>query len=189
MKNILIASMLLLASAAIIPFMGNIVPHGNARASLLNSDYENTRLAVDAVTRNFTLYGSFSAGWGFAPASMSTPGPTIVVEQGDTVDLDPISQDIGIPHRFFVSYTNSSTPTAGDPMSADFTTSTTFQFAATTTIGTYKYYCYYHTLTMWGYFDVVQTGTIPEFQLAVMLSLLVATTIAAALANKRKHQT
>jgi hypothetical protein len=39
---------------------------------------------------------------------------------------------------------------------------------------------------MWGYFKVVPTGTIPEFQPLIMLTLLVAGTIVAVLAYKRK---
>jgi hypothetical protein len=41
---------------------------------------------------------------------------------------------------------------------------------------------------MWGYFEVVPTGSIPEFQPLIMLSLLVVSTVAAALAYRRKRQ-
>jgi hypothetical protein len=41
---------------------------------------------------------------------------------------------------------------------------------------------------MWGYLQIVPTGTIPEFQPLIMLSLLAAVTAAAALAYKRKGQ-
>jgi plastocyanin len=141
-----------------------------------------------ATTRNFILYGSYSQGWGFTATSISSPGPTIVVEQGDTVNLTLFSQD-GFTHRFFISYTNASSPNTGDPQSSDFSDTVNFQFVATNTIGTYTYHCYYHPGIMLGYFQVVPTGAIPEFQPLIMLSLLfVASTAAAALAYKRKRQ-
>lgn len=141
-----------------------------------------------ATTRSFTLYGSFVQGWGFTTSSMSLPGPTIVVEQGDTVNLTLISSD-GITHKFFVSYTNSSSPISGDPQSSDFTDTVNLLFLASNTVGTYTYYCAHHPTTMWGYLQVVPAGTIPELQPLIMLSLLfVASTIAAAVAYKRKRQ-
>lgn len=72
-----------------------------------------------ATTRNFTLYGSYTSGWGFTAANITSPGPTIVVEQGDNVSLTLISND-GLVHSFFVSYTNASSPGSGDPWSDDF---------------------------------------------------------------------
>lgn len=143
--------------------------------------------AKAATTRNFTLYGTYLQGWGFTATSISSPGPTIMVEQGDTINLTLISND-GITHRFFVSYTNSSSPSSGDPESQDFSGTLNYQFAATNATGTYTYHCYHHPNVMYGYFQVVPTGTIPEFQPLIMLSLLVASTAVAALVYKRKRQ-
>jgi plastocyanin len=144
--------------------------------------------AKAATTRNFTLYGSILNGWGFTDSSMSNPGPPIVVEQGDTVNLTLISND-GITHRFFVSYTNQTSPSAGDPESPVFTSAgVNFQFVASNTIGTYQYHCAIHPQMM-GYFQIVPAGSIPEFQPLTMLLLLVASTTIAALAYKRKKQT
>lgn len=140
-----------------------------------------------ATTRNFTLYGSYTQGWGSTATSISSPGPTIAVEQGDTVNLTLISND-GFTHRFFVSYTNNSSPNPGDPQSPDFSSTANYSFSASNTVGTYQYHCYYHAAVMWGYFQVVPTGTIPEFQPLIMLSLLVVSTTVAALAYKRKQQ-
>jgi hypothetical protein len=138
--------------------------------------------------RSFTLYGSLAQGWGFTSASISSPGPTIIVEQGDTVNLTLIGND-GFIHKFFVSYTNNSLPSPSDPQSSDFAGTANLQFVASNTTGTYTYYCAHHTTTMWGYLQVVPTGTIPEFQPLIMLSLLfVASTVAAALVYKRKRQ-
>jgi FtsP/CotA-like multicopper oxidase with cupredoxin domain len=137
-----------------------------------------------ATTRNFTLYGSATGGWGFTASSISSPGPTIKVEQGDTVNLTLISAD-GITHKFFVSYTNSSSSISNE--SSDFSDTLNFQFVATDTVGTYTYYCYYHLSIMYGAFQVVPTGTIPEFQPLLLLPLLVACTAVAALVYKRKR--
>jgi FtsP/CotA-like multicopper oxidase with cupredoxin domain len=142
-----------------------------------------------ATTHSFTLYGTSAGGWGSTPDSISSPGPPIVVEQGDNVNLTLISND-GLTHKFFVSYTNNSSPNPGDPESADFSGTTRFQFVASDTVGTYTYHCTYHPTVMWGYFKVVPTGSIPtpEFQPLIMISLLVASTLIAALAYKRKRQ-
>jgi plastocyanin len=138
-------------------------------------------------TRYFTLYGDHLQGWGFTNTSITSPGPTITVEQGDTVNLTLISYD-GISHRFFVSYTNSSSWSSGDPESAAFSNSTNFQFVTTNTTGTYKYFCVFHPDVMWGYFKVVPTGGIPEFQPLAMLMLLFLSTGIVALVLRRKRQ-
>lgn len=142
--------------------------------------------AKATTTRNFTLYGSFANGWGFTDTNMTNPGPTIVVEQGDTVNLTLISND-AVTHRFFVSYTNATSPVSGEPQSNDFSGTINYQFNATTTVGTYTYRCYYHPTAMFGSFQVVSTGSIPELQPLVMLSLLMASTAVATLAYKRKR--
>jgi hypothetical protein len=149
--------------------------------------------AKAAVTRNITQYGSYSQGWGFTASNITSPGPRIVVEQGDTVNLTLINNDGGIyaaAHRFFVSYTNTSSPGTGDPQSTDIPGSGTvnYQFTATNTIGTYTYYCVYHPTVMWGYFQVVATGTIPEFQPLMLLSVFVASVAVAALVYRRKRR-
>jgi FtsP/CotA-like multicopper oxidase with cupredoxin domain len=141
-----------------------------------------------ATTRNFTLYGSYLQGWGFTASGISSPGPTLVVEQGDTLNLTLISND-GFTHRFFVSYTNSSSANSTEPQSSDFTNTLSYQFVATNAVGTYTYGCYYHySMGMKGYFQVVPTGTIPEFQPLVLLSLLIASTTGVALMRRRKRQ-
>jgi len=140
-----------------------------------------------ATTRNFTLYGSFQGGWGFTANNITRPGPTIVVEQGDTVNLTLISND-GNTHQFFVSYTNATTIGSGDPQSLAFSGTVYYSFNATNTVGTYEYRCAYHPDVMWGYFRVVPTGTIPEFQPLAMLSLLIVGIGIATLARKRRRQ-
>lgn len=139
-----------------------------------------------ATVRNFTLYGNLSTGWGFTSGSESSPGPTMVVEQGDTVNLTLISDD-GFEHDFFVSYANATAPNSTDPQSGPFTGTLNYSFVATDTIGTYTYRCAIHYSVMWGYFQVVATGTIPEFASITMVSLLIAATAIVAFAYKRKR--
>jgi heme/copper-type cytochrome/quinol oxidase subunit 2 len=149
-------------------------------------------LAHATGTANLTLYGSSQGGWGFTANNITSPGPTIVVEQGDTVNLTLISSD-GAKHLFFVSYTNDSTTIgAGDPQSAPFSGTVNYSFTATNTAGTYEYFCYYDSTyynpeLMWGYFRVVPTGTIPEFQPLAMLTLFILSIGIAALARKRRR--
>ena len=138
--------------------------------------------------RNFTLYGSYMQGWGFTAADISSPGPTLVVEQGNAVNLTLISND-RVTHRLFVSYTNASSANSTEPQSSDFTTTLTYQFVATDAVGTNTYGCYHHfNMGMKGYFQVVPTGTIPEFQSLALLSLLIASTTIAALVWRRRRQ-
>jgi FtsP/CotA-like multicopper oxidase with cupredoxin domain len=145
--------------------------------------------AKGATTRYLTLYGSYTQGWGFTASNITSPGPTIVVEQGDIVNLTLINNDVSYyTHRFFVSYTSLSSPSSGDPQSPDITTTVNYQFTATNTIGTYTYHCYYHPTLMLGYFQVVATGTIPEFQPLMLLSVLLASAAVAALVYRRKRQ-
>jgi FtsP/CotA-like multicopper oxidase with cupredoxin domain len=142
-----------------------------------------------ATTRSFTLYGGYLQGWGFTSSSITSPGPTIVVEQGDSVNLTLINNDgDGVVHRFFVSYSNSSSPSSGDPESPDFSGTINFQFVASSTVGTYTYYCFHHPNVMYGTFKVVLTGTIPEFQpLMLLLIALIASTAVVAFAYRRKR--
>ena len=137
-----------------------------------------------ATIRGFTLSASFGAGW-----NGSKPGPTITVEQGDTVNLVLISADV-LTHRFFLSYHNSSTPQSGDPESPDFDSANSpldYGFTATNTVAAYTYYCYYHSGTMYGTFKVVSTGSIPEFPGVLILPLFMALTLLAVVLSKRKR--
>lgn len=150
-----------------------------------------TTLVLEAratTTRNFTLYGSIvQGGWSFTSTNFTSPGPTIVVEQGDTVNLTLVSSDGGV-HHFFVSYTNDTAPTGSDPQSTDFTSTINYSFDATNTVGTYTYRCYYHPSVMWGYFRVVPTGSIPEFELLMMTLLSMVGIGIVAFASRRRRR-
>jgi len=117
---------------------------------------------------NVTLYGSFSSGWGESPGSITSPGPTITVNQGDTVNLTLISQD-GFTHRFYVDYDGDHTPDAGEPDSGNFDPSTVLQFTANTN-GTFTYYCFVHPTVMFGTFTV--TPVVPELPIVLILPAL-----------------
>ena len=134
-----------------------------------------------ATERRFYLTASFTNGW-----NNTHPGPTIVVEQGDTVNMTLWSEDFA--HIFSVSYTNNTTVKAGDPESPTFgSTPIVFTFVATSTVGTYLYYCVIHTTLMEGWFKVVPTGSIPEFPVVFILPLFMALTLLAAMLFKRKR--
>ncbi len=122
---------------------------------------------------NITLYGSYSAGWGLSDTSFSSPGPTLTVNEGDTVNMTLVSSD-GMTHRFYVDYNANGIPDVGEPDSGDFNTSTNLVFTANTN-GTFTYYCYIHPTIMYGTFVVTQA--IPEFSSMWIPTLIMATLI------------
>ncbi len=98
------------------------------------------------------LFGSATLGWGFTPGSITSPGPVITANQGDRVSLTLTSQD-SLLHNFFVDYNGDMAPSAGEPKSPDFTTTTKYVFTVDTT-GSFTYYCQYHKISMYGAFVV-----------------------------------
>ncbi len=117
-----------------------------------------------ADVESFTLYGSQSAGWGFTSTSLTNPGPTITVTQGDTVDLTLNSVDAAnVIHDWFIDYNNNLTADPGEPKSSDFSGTTPLSFSFTADrVGTFTYRCHYHPATMKGQI-VIQTP--PTFEL------------------------
>ena len=106
---------------------------------------------------SFALYGSISpAGWGFTSTTVAQPGPTLKVTPGEAVSLMLASAD-GATHRFCVDYNGNGVCDAGEPKSPQFSTSTLipFSFTATTTQGTYTYFCVIHGFAMSGTFAVI----------------------------------
>jgi plastocyanin len=141
------------------------------------------QVAKAAVTVNVTLYGSASVGWGFTATSITSPGPTIAINQYDILNLTLYSQD-GAPHRFFVDYNNNSALDAGENASNTFYTSTVFQFNATIS-GNFTYRCSVHPAVMYGKLTVMQA--VPEFSPFLILPLFVAATMVAAIAYRTKR--
>lgn len=109
---------------------------------------------VRAASDSFTLYGSFTGGWGNSTATETTPnGPMLVVAQGDTVSISLHSSD-GVTHEFFIDYNRDGAPSAGEPTSTPFNTSTTVPSFTASQAGTFTYYCYFHETSMKGTFVV-----------------------------------
>src|SRR3989442_6080682 len=150
-KLVLSISLLVAVYTAALPVPKILIPHSVSAAS-------------------FTLYGSFSTGWGFTPTSITQPGPTLTVQPGESVSLTLFSAD-GRPHQFCVDY--ESTPdyvcqgselATQSPMFTSSTTGTTFPFNAPTTPGTYAYFCTIHRSAMTGQFIV--SSPPPDFSIS-----------------------
>jgi len=105
-----------------------------------------------------TLYGDTNQGWGFTTTDITTPGPTITVNQSDSVTINLYS--VSGKHNWFADYNGNGQPDAGEPISPDFDTGTpgTITFDATTA-GSFTYYCDYHAGKMYGTFVVQATNT------------------------------
>ncbi|TLZ59662.1 MAG: hypothetical protein E6K13_09505, partial [Methanobacteriota archaeon] len=103
---------------------------------------------------SFTLWGSALGGWGFTQATINSPGPLLVVTQGERVDLTLFSAD-GFPHSWCIDYDvdNGCAP-SGENWSGDFSSGTMgfpFSFMPTGAPGLYNYVCGVHTgITMNG---------------------------------------
>lgn len=118
----------------------------------------NFKVSNTGRTWNLQLYGSASLGWGFASNSITSPGPSIQVYQGDIVNLTLTSQD-GLPHQFLLDYNNNSLADPGEPNSPSFTGTITYTFIADT-LGNFKYRCTFHPVVMVGNFKVTVPGDI-----------------------------
>jgi len=134
-----------------------------------------------AAVQEFHLYGLSTSGWGFSSGSETIPGPTITVTVDDLVNLTLTNEDSGLyapDHQFLLSYENSSTPQAGDPVSSTFGAGQTIVFTFTANVtGTFTYYCVFHYTMMYGTF-VVST-VVPEFPSLIILSCFMTTIIVA----------
>lgn len=75
--------------------------------------------AARGTDRSFTLYMSTSAGWGQTPTTLSNPGPSLTVTQGDNVTLTLNSTD-GHNHDWFIDYNNDMTQNGNEPNSPNF---------------------------------------------------------------------
>jgi FtsP/CotA-like multicopper oxidase with cupredoxin domain len=114
-----------------------------------------------AASDSFSLYGSFTSGWGNSSATETTPmGPTLIVAQGDSVTITLHSSD-GVTHEFFIDLDGNLAPSAGEPTSSQFNTTTTVPTFTANQAGTFTYYCYFHETTMKGTFIVRGSGSPP----------------------------
>lgn len=111
-----------------------------------------------STTVSFNLFGSLTQGWGFTSTTLTSPGPTITVHQGDLVNVTLTSQD-GAPHQFYVDYNGDHAPDNGEPVSPVFTGTINFQFIVST-LGTFTYYCAIHPMVMFGTFNVLAASPV-----------------------------
>lgn len=144
----------------------------------------------------FVLYGNATQGWGLTATSISNPGPTLTVSQGQTVELALYSQD-NVTHEFFVSYSGGATPKTGDPQSPKFSSSLVPVFYSFTAsqAGNFSYYCLYHPTIMKGTFQVTSSGgsgpsAPPDYTLyAAVIIIIVIVAIVAMVAIRRRPKT
>jgi hypothetical protein len=96
------------------------------------------------------LHGSLS-GWGFSAGTISSPGPQITVNEGDTVRLRLFAAD-SVPHNFVLDYDGDRGADADEPASPTFsspTTPTYLNFTASRA-GSFVYWCTIHHEPMFG---------------------------------------
>ena len=149
-------------------------------------------LQIRAPAGAILLYGQTISGWGFGADNITSPGPTIQVRLGATVDILLIGVD-AVKHNFFVDYNGDSGVSAGEPVSADFRGNTTrFTFVADRA-GSFTYFYQYHIGTMRGSFVVSSDappggGTPPSLWIAVGLGLVAAGAVLAAFVIRRRRR-
>ncbi|TMI33463.1 hypothetical protein E6H28_01980 [Candidatus Bathyarchaeota archaeon] len=115
---------------------------------------------------SFTLFGRIlpPAGWGAMTTTVTSPGPDLTVLPGETVTISLTSDD-GISHNWGVDYNGNGVSDPGEPLSSNFgSTAIPFTFTATTTPGTYTYWCFIHKGPMFGKFIVSPPG--PDYSVS-----------------------
>ncbi len=112
---------------------------------------------VRGATRTISLAASYVT---YPYWNGSSPGPTITVTEGDTVNI-MLSSD-GSQHQLLVDFDGDGASTSGcttaDKCSSLFMSSTSISFTANT-VGTFHYYCTLHPNFMVGQFVVQSAGT------------------------------
>lgn len=111
---------------------------------------------------NATIYG-----FGLAGQNLTSPGPTIVVRQGDTVTINfsDVGGNLSLPHTFNIidssrnpAFANSNVGTPENPINAGQSGTTTF---TADKAGNFTYVCLvpgHKQLGMWGTFVVQPSG-------------------------------
>lgn len=144
-------------------------------------------------TPTFTLWGSAAVpnGWGFSSDTITQPGPTLNVTQGQTVTIDLFSAD-GVNHDFYVDFAKTNS-TSGNTISAVFngTHPVRFTFVASTA-GTFVYACGIHgPSVMRGTLNVASSAPPPSSPpdyttYAVAIVVIVIVAIVAAVIIRRR---
>lgn len=140
---------------------------------------------------SMTLYGSASTGWGRGPTNITSPGPTLTVNQGDVITFTLFAQD-GVAHTLVIDLNSDGTRDSGEPESGQFTSSTTavtFTYTANTA-GTIQYYCGTHgTNPMRGTLTVrAAGGPTGDNTLLIVGGVVLVVVIAAAAAAMRMRK-
>ncbi len=102
-------------------------------------------------SKSFTLYGDAATGWGFTSGGETMPGPTMTVDQGDSVTMTLYADD-SLPHGFHIDYDGDGVVDSGEPYSGIFSSPTvplTYTFTASVS-GTFRYRCTVHPTMMFG---------------------------------------
>lgn len=136
---------------------------------------------VRAADRSFTLIGDNVGGWGSSVSNIDNPGPTLNVDQGDSLTLTLNATD-GEPHTWFIDYDGDSVVDTGEPTSAQFEGDTpiTYTFTASRA-GTFTYRCSFHPATMTGTINVAAPPS-GDNTLLIVGGVVVAVVIVAATA-------
>ncbi len=123
-------------------------------------------LQARASPASFMLFGGSSGpvGWGYTSSTVTSPGPDLTVATGETVTVSLTSAD-GAPHNWGVDYNGNGFIDAEEPISSNFPPTTGLTFTATTTPGTYTYWCFIHKGPMFGRF-IVQAPPTPDFSIS-----------------------
>ena len=110
-----------------------------------------------AASVSYELFGSAASGWGLTSGSETNPGPALQANAGDMVTITLRSTD-GFPHQFLLDLNGNGVADPGEPVSSQFSASTTFTFTVTQA-GTFHYLCTIHGSAMTGTFTVQGTTT------------------------------
>ena len=147
-----------------------------------------------AEERAFTLYGDSTLGWGATTATMTTPGPTLVVTEGDNVTLTLNGTDAA-NHNWFIDYDNDTNVDADEPATqGNFRAEQIVWNFTADRVGTFPYRCKFHP-AMWGNISIESAnGTPPSDGSGSLLIVggvaggLVAVLAVATLLMRKKQQ-
>ncbi len=104
-------------------------------------------LPAPAGAATYSLYGDLTLGWGLTPASITSPGPLLIVSVGETVTLNLFSAD-SRPHSWCIDFNaNGNCEATGENVSGTFTSPSTalvHTFVVPNLPSTYSYICGVH---------------------------------------------
>jgi heme/copper-type cytochrome/quinol oxidase subunit 2 len=146
-----------------------------------------------AATDSFTLFGDSTKGWGASNTTITSPGPPLSVNFGDTVSIKLVSSD-GITHIFYIDWNDNGAKDATENASTPFggvghPTTVWFNFTVTET-GTHRYYCSIHPGTMFGSFAIQGGIPAPDYTIyIIVIVVIVVVAVAVTVALRRRPKT